>query len=296
MQRDRRALWLLGLGAAIGLSAAAGSLLVGKQARVRELSSETVATVNGVPIRTSHFLRALEGLASDRREPLSEADRLHVLDRLIEEELLVQHALDLGLAQRDRRTRSYLVSSVLDSIVAETAGFSASPSELSAFYAENGDYFARPGRLRVQQVFISLRPSAEAEEVEAAQARADAAVKRLRAGADLAQVQREFGDREIAGVPDAPLPPVKLREYLGPSLLKIAQTLESGEISDPVRSPQGLHVLWMIEKTEAQYPPLFEMEAEVRAEMKRRAGDQALRRNLDDLRAQADVVVSEPLP
>ena len=99
MQRDRRALWLLGLGAAIGLSAAAGSLLLGERARVRELSGETVATVNGVPIRTSHFLRALEGLASDRREPLSEADRLHVLDRLIEEELLVQHSEGLSIPQ-----------------------------------------------------------------------------------------------------------------------------------------------------------------------------------------------------
>jgi parvulin-like peptidyl-prolyl isomerase len=296
MQSDARATWLLGLGAAIGLSVAAGSLLVGAQTRVRELSSETVATVNGVPIQTSQFLRAVEGLASDRREALSEADRVHVLDRLIEEELLVQHALDLGLAQRDRRTRSYLVSSVLDSIVAETEGFSASPGEVQDFYAEHGDYFARPGRLRVQQVFISLGQSADAAKVAAAQARGEAAAQRLRAGEDLAVVQRELGDREIAGVPNVELPPVKLREYLGPSVLEIAQALESGAISEPVRSPQGLHVLWMIERQEAGRPALADVEAQVLAEMKRRAGDQALRQSLDDLRAQAAVVVSEPLP
>ena len=111
-----------------------------------------------------------------------------------------------------------------------------------------------------------------------------------------ATVRSELGDREIAGIPDAALPPAKLREYLGPTGLRAAQDLETGEVGDPVRSPQGLHVLWMVKKTEIAYPPLAAVETEVRAEMKRRAGDLALRENLDDLRARADLVVAEPLP
>lgn len=296
MGSDRRAQWLLALGAAIGLATAAGSLLLEGQARVGELSNENVASVNGVPIRTNHFLRAVEGLASDRREPLSEDDRRHVLDRLIEEELLVQHALDLGLAQRDRRARSYLVSSVLDSIVAETAGYDPEPGEVEAFYEENADYFARPGRLHVQQIFISLPETADDDDEAAAMARAQSAAERLRDGEDFAELRAELGDREIAGIPDVPLPPVKLREYIGPSGLRVARTLETGDVSDPFRSPQGVHVLWMVKKDDVVFPPLAEVEVQVRAEMKRRAGDLALRENLDDLRAQAEVVVAEPLP
>ncbi len=296
MQNERRAQWLLALGAALGLATAAGSLLYGRQATPGGLRSETAAQVNGVPILTNHFLRAVEGLASDRREPLSEADRRHVLNRLIEEELLVQHALELGLAQRDRRARSYLVSAVLDSIVASTDGYSPGPSEVEAFYAENGDYFARPGRLRVRQVFVSLPPAADDERATDARARAQKAAERLRAGDDFERVARELGDAEIAGIPDTPLPPAKLREYLGPTLLRAAQALHEGEVSAPIPSPQGVHVLWMVEKQDANSPPLSEVEAEVRSEMKRRAGDRALRESLDDLRARADVVVAEPLP
>ena len=296
MQSEQRTQWLLGLGAALGLSAAAGSLLVDARERREGLPADTVATVNDVGIRSNHFLRAVEGLASDRREPLAEADRKHVLNRLIEEELLVQHALDLGLAQRDRRARSYLVSSVLDSIVAETESFAPSEGEVEDFYAANGDYFARPGRLRVRQVFFSLRSDAPEETVAATRQRADRAVTRLRAGEAFVAVQSELGDREIAGIPDAPLPPAKLREYLGPTGLQAAQQLETGQVSEAIRSPQGFHVLWMVRKDDVVFPPLVDVEAQVRAEMKRRAGDLALRENLDDLRAQAEVIVRDPLP
>ena len=63
----------------------------------------------------------------------------------------------------------------------------------------------------------------------------------------------------------------------------------------PPRIPQP-ELLWMIDRQEAGRPALADVEAQVLAEMKRRAGDQALRQSLDDLRAQAAVVVSEPLP
>ena len=296
MQSERRAQWLLGLGAAIGLAAAAASLLSGTRTGLGSLSPEAVAGVNGVPILRNHYLRAVEGLASDRREPLSEADRRHVLDRLIEEELLVQHALDLGLAQRDRRARSYLVSAVLDSIVASTDGYLPSASETKAFYAENGDYFARPGRLRVQQVFVSLPFGAGEEDVARALARAEKAAERLRAGDELELVARELGDREIAGIPDAPLPPAKLREYLGPSALEAALALPPDGISDPVETPQGFHVLALVARSDRTAQPLESVRPQVIAEMKRREGDRRLRERLDELRDEADVVVASELP
>ena len=43
-------------------------------------------------------------------------------------------------------------------------------------------------------------------------------------------------------------------------------------------------------------PPLDEIREEVRAELRRRAGDAALRAYLDELRARADVRVADALP
>jgi parvulin-like peptidyl-prolyl isomerase len=88
------------------------------------------------------------------------------------------------------------------------------------------------------------------------------------------------------------LPPAKLREYLGPTALLVALDLAPGATSDPVRSAQGYHVLSLLEREAGGAPPLEEIVPQVRAELRRRADDRALRERLDQLRAEADVVVA----
>ena len=118
---SRRAGILLGIGSAVGLALAAASLMESPDDAA--FSAGVVAKVNGVPIRRDDYLRAVAALASDRRNPLDDADRRHVLNRLIDEELFVQHALALGLAANDRRVRADLVSAVMGALVASTDGF-----------------------------------------------------------------------------------------------------------------------------------------------------------------------------
>jgi hypothetical protein len=247
--------------------------------------------VNDAMIREHEFQRLVAALANDRRTPLTDADRRHVLDRLIEEELLVQHALDLGLVHTDRRVRANLVSSVLGSLNAAADAYEPEADEVETFYAENADYFATPGRLWVRELFFSRR-SEDGDGIE----RARQAVERLRAGQALENVREALADAAVAPLPSAPLPPAKLREYLGPTALSVALRLEPGQVSDPVQTPQGHLVLLLVERTEHHARPLADVEPQVRAEMRRRAGDRLLRERLDALRAQADVRVVPELP
>jgi hypothetical protein len=287
-----RARWLLGLGVAAGLGLAASSLLSAPHPG-SELPEGAVASVNGMPIRGEDFTRLVAALAADRRTPLDADDRRHVLDRLIEEELLVQHAVALGLVRSDRRVRADLVSAVLGLLNASTDGYQPTHTEVAVFYAENRYYFARPARLRVRPVFVASPPGV----VDGAPlARAREAAARLRAGEPFEAVRDAVGDEPLAPLPDAPLPPAKLREYLGPSALRAAQELEPGGVSDPVRTAQGYHVLVLLARIPSQALPLAEVEPQVRAEMRRRAGDRALRERLDELRAEGEVAVAEELP
>ena len=276
-----RALWLLAGGVALGLAGAAFGLLRGGGA---QLPADSVATVNGEPIPADEYERTLAAFAADRRAPLSDEDRRHVLDRMIEEELLVQRALELGLARHDRRVRADLTSALIASVVSEAEERTPDARELEAFYAEQRDFFARPGRLRVRQVLVRA-----GDDAAAAEGRAGQATARLRAGEDLARVAAELGDPEDAPLPDALLPPVKLREYLGPTALRTLLALETGGVSDPVRSEAGWRVLVLVEREEEYAPPLGEIEAQVRAEWVRRQGERALREYLDELRRRADV-------
>jgi len=288
---QRRARWLLALGAATGIAFAVASML--EQPGAEGLPAGAVARVNGSVIRSHEFTRAVEALASDRRTPLTAADRRHVLDRLIDEELLVQYGLSLRLARSDRRIRSDFVSAVIAAQVASVDGYVPSEAELEDFYREHRDFFRAPGRLRVRSLWVRAEPARSASE---ALARARAAVARLRSGEPFDGVEAAYGDPQVAPIPDAPLPPAKLREYVGPSAVIAAAALAAGEVSDPLVSRSGVRVLLMLAKEAGDWPPLEEVAAEVRNEMKRRAGDDALRRLLDELRANGRLQIAEALP
>jgi hypothetical protein len=277
---------LLALGAGAGLVAAGGSLLVGGE----RLGPGTVARVNHVEIRGEDHERAVAALAADRRTPPGPAERRRVLDRLVDEELLVQRGLALGLARHDRQVRAHLTQAVIAGVVAEARALAPTDAELLAFLEAHRGLFTQPGRLRVRQVFC--RAPGPAEDA-ATLARAGEAARRLRAGEAPAQVESMMGDPPPVPLPDALLAPAKLEQYLGPTALAAALGLATGAISDPVRSASGYHVLQLVERHADASPPLAEIRAQVVAEYRRRAGERALRAYLGELRARADVVVAD---
>ncbi|MEW6268528.1 MAG: peptidylprolyl isomerase [Thermodesulfobacteriota bacterium] len=288
----RRARLLLAVGAAAGLVLAAFDLLRAPHA-AEPLPAGAVATVNGVAVPAAEYERALSALAADRRTPLDEDDRRHVLDRLIDEELLVQKGLDLELPRRDRRVRSDIVASVVESVVAEAAADVPGDDEARAFYADNRALFTRPGRVRVRQVLVRVtpeRPDAPARD------RASQAAERLRAGEEFATVAGELGDRPIVPLPVGKLDAEKLREYLGPTVTRTIAQLPVGAPSDPVRSAAGYHVIEVLERDPDVTPPFEEIADLVRGELRRRRQDDALRRYLGELRDASAVQIREPAP
>lgn len=288
----RRTTVLLALGAALGIAAAVVSLTDVRSARSR-LPDDVVAQVNGVPIRRPDYLRAVGALASDRRAELTAADRRHVLDRLIDEELLVQYGVDLGLVRSDRRVRGDLVSAVLAAQVASVDDFEPTDDELRAYYAEHGDFFGNPGRMRLAVLWVRGEPARAPGDADA---RAREAVAALRGGEDFDAVARRLGDVMVAPLPDGYLPPAKVREYVGPAVAAAATALQPGEVTEPIASGGGVYVAWLIDREAGQRPPLLEIEPQVRAEMKRRAGDDAVRAALERLRREGEVVTAEELP
>ncbi len=284
-----RPLVLLGIGAATGLAFAAAGILSGG-GRDAGRPANAVASVNGVPIAAEQYTRLLVGLESDLGRPADDVERARLLDRMIEEELLVQRGLELGLARFDRQVRADLVAAVIDAVVAEAEAVAPSEAELRAFHAENAAFFARPMRQRVRQIFF-----ASGENPTEAQTRARQARARLVAGEDF-EVVRALGDETVAKLPDTLLPPSKLREYLGPSALEAALGLEVGGVSELLRSGSGLRLIELVEREPARAPLYEEVEAVVRAEWRRQSGDRALRTYLDDLRGRARVDAGDPAP
>ena len=61
----------------------------------------------------------LEGLAKDKRSPLTNQDKEYVLERMIEEELLIKRAVDLGMLENNPMARGTIVQQMIKNIVTE---------------------------------------------------------------------------------------------------------------------------------------------------------------------------------
>lgn len=242
----RRAQWLLVAGMAAGMAAAGWTLAVPRGT----LPGDAAARVGERVITHDDWQRAVAAVEADRRTPLTAADRRRVLERLVDEELLVQHGLALGLAAHDRRLRGQLVADVVAAAIA--AAPEPDDAALQRYFAENRAYFATPPRLRVAAT--------------------------------------RDGDAFAPPVPDALLPPAKLREYLGPRLTEVALALPVGESS-------ALHdgaILRVLEREEIREPAFEDVREQVRAAVQRRAQEEALRRLLAELRTAGAVTMRSP--
>ena len=288
---NARTPWLLLAGAAVGLALASLGLLEERTDPGR-LPIEAAAVVGDRTIRRVDYQRVLAGVAGDLRSPVDEAMRRRVLDRMIDEELLVQRALELGLAVIDRRVRGELTAGLIDSIVAEVDGETPSARDVERHYEENRDFFTRPGRLRARTLYFSTRRGDDDPRGTALE-RAAAARTRLVAGESADEVEAALADRQVSPVPGTLLPASKIRDYVGPSVLEALLALETGAWSDPIEAGGGVHLAKAVDREPSVAPPLAEIEDLVLQDLQRRRGDEALRAYLDDLKARTPILIDE---
>lgn len=258
---------------AVGILAA----LVGAVGAPRiELADRPAAVVNGVPIPREALTRAMLALQNDSRNPVTPDRERDVLERLIEEELLVQHGVDLGLAETDFAARRALVQSVLALAVAERAGAEPSDEQLRTFYRENAGFFAPAPRFSASVVFLGGSPAASrVEEVREALAR----------GADPAQL----GDPMAVQIPRGALPEAEWRRLIGADAARAAATLGPGDVSAPVPGSGGVLVIRVNGFAAAPAPAYDEVATQVRAEWDRRADEAAARAYLERLKRRARI-------
>ena len=100
------------------------------------LSASSIAAVNSTQIRLLEYHRALNMLASEKRNPVTDEDRNLVLQRLIDEELLIQQGLNSGLIRTNRAVRTAVLQSILAGIMVEIEAGNGQEQAL-ADYVEN---------------------------------------------------------------------------------------------------------------------------------------------------------------
>jgi peptidyl-prolyl cis-trans isomerase SurA len=119
-------------------------------------------------------------------------------------------------------------------------------SEIDNFLADQGDTKGTGVEYNVAHILLRVPEQARPDQLEQQRSRAIDVVKRLRGGADFAQVAAVYSDAPDAlrGGAMGWRPQDRLPELFVEALAK----LQPGDVSDVLRSPAGFHVLKLIDR------------------------------------------------
>lgn len=290
------------------------------------------ARVNGQPIMAERLERGFEEYLREKRINIgalrspqrAKALKREVLDLLIEQELLWQEAQREDLVATANETgealaeiRSHFAGSATFATRLATEGYTESSyaehlrrllsarklldrreqmvtiddQQVAEFYRRHADRFMQPEMRRLSH--IALRVTTESER-SAAHVRMAALREAVRGGTDFAALAREYSQGPQASQ-GGDLGEVGRGELAEP-LSRAAFALAPGELSTPVDTPDGVHLLRLESLREAQRLPESvvreRLTAQLRAEQVERDRTDFVRRLL----ANARIEVLVPLP
>lgn len=284
VSNSRRANKMLAAGALIGIILAISGIL---EPAGPELATETIARVGEDAISKQEYLAYLDMLAKDKRNPLTAGDQRHVLDRMIDEKLLLSRGLELGLPHSSPQVRKSIVQQVMQSILAEVSTEEVDEDDLQEFYQDNLAYFAKPPRTQLRRMVFQDRDGEPAQDI------AKQAWQALQQGESYEAVRDRYAAEDMLPLPSEPLPDHKLLQYLGPTLTATAKQLQAGEFSSPIVSGNNSIILQVLYKQAMEPWPFAEVQDRVVSEYERRRGDEAMSQYLQELRQLSDVVIDE---
>jgi len=165
-----------------------------------------------------------------------------------------------------------------------TGKLTVSEAEIENFLLEQSERKGAATEYNIAHILVRVPEQASPEQLEARRARAEEAVKRLKGGADFAQLAAAYSD-----APDALQGGVmgwRSEERLPELFVEALAKLKAGDASNVLRSPAGFHVLKLVELRGAGAPLLVE-QAQVRHILVRTnelVSEDEARRKLSNLR------------
>ena len=238
---------------------AASILMAGALPAVAQDDDPVAATVNGETITRTEILLALELLPAQFRQlPAAQLYPL-IREQLIDIKLLAAKGATLGLRGDSRiaaRVKFYEMRLQHDYYAREIVENYLDQELIDEGYQRFHDNFPREEELKVSHILVATEDEAET------------VVEELEDGAEFAEAARKYS----VG-PSAPkggeLGYIR-RAQVVPEFAEAAFDLDDGEISDPVKTQFGWHVILVTERRVPEPPDFAQVEQKLRAEIAER--------------------------
>ena len=245
------------------------------------LPDNIIATVNDKIIPSDKYQTIINLIQNDKRDELTKADREMALDRIIEEELLVQYAYKNGFLEADDLLRKSIVRSVVDSIVEQALSVVPAEQDLLKFYEVNRQTFAIDEKYRV--VILSSQNRSDIDEGKVI----------WQSNYDLTLLRQTFKSIDRLDIPTGFISKIRLGTLIGPLLRDKVLSLQVGETSQTLKTIYGYSIVTLLDKKDRVIPEFKEISEIVLQEYKRQQREEILEELLKDLKRQSDIKINE---
>ena len=247
------------------------------------LPNDVVATVNDKIIPSERYQTVIQLIENDKRDGLTEIDRKMALERIIEEELLVQYAYQNGFLEADDLLRKSIVRSVVDSIVEQSISVLPEKEILRDFYQDNLPVFTLDEQYRI--VILSSQDRSDIT----------AAKQIWQQSYDIQKLENEIESIRQLEIPSGFISKLRLGTLIGPLLREVVLSIRIGETSKPIETIYGYSIVTLIDKKNKIVPEYSEIQEVVLQEFRRRQREDILDELLIDLKRQSDININSSL-
>jgi len=169
----------------------------------------------------------------------------------------------------------------------------ATEADAKAFYDANGKEFQNPDLVRASHILFMVPENAPDDVVKAKEKAAKDALARAKKGEDFTVLAKELSEEPNAKQSGGDLSFFS-KEEMVPEFANVAFELKPGDLSDPVRTKFGYHVIKVTDKKAAGTIPFDEVKDRVVAYLQRQKKGEAVKVTIDALRTNSKVEVNLP--
>ncbi len=162
--------------------------------------------------------------------------------------------------------------------------------KLREFYDNGKKNFRRDALVQVSQIFLSLQKGSDPQTIQATLDKANALRDRLLQGEDFATLARRYSQSREANESNGSLGFIK-KGYMPASFESVAFSLEKNEISKPVLTQFGYHIIKVTDKLPERIAPYEEVKEFIRKYLQEREIVQNTLTHIKKLRDEAEVKI-----
>ena len=230
-----------------------------------------VARVGEKEISMQRFEEIIKVLDDQSNSELTLEKKNMIRERLIDEELLIQRAIELDLIRNDSLIKGNIIQTMFQHIINSNEVIEPSEKQLRDYFRKEKDYFSSGKRFKLKN--YSFRNLNEAET-------GSKYLKKNNFDAFLNLANKE----NIFDVPEVFLTPQKIRDYLGPKALQELEKLNKGDYSKVIQLNDIPSIIFCIDILYSKTPLFEEIYDQIKDKFIREREDILVKEYIENLR------------